>query len=147
MNILIVYDAHFNSVSFVANTVAASFRDIVNVRLLPIRKASARDFESVDFVVVGGGWGMTSLLEQLFIGSSGTVLNGTRTAVFVTHYRYAASGSPTRVLSQILVRQGAALAMPPETFDITDFNGPLAKGEPDRAAAWAHHLAAQLALA
>ena len=147
MNVLVVYDSYYASSRFVARVAAAAFQNFATVRLLPINQMHLKDFENVDFLVIGGSWSMTSSLEQLFKRSPGASLSGIPTAIFDTHYRHSASGISTRVFSQLLVSHGAILVQPPETFYSTDFDGPLERGEPDRIEVWARNLAAKFALA
>jgi NAD(P)H-dependent FMN reductase len=136
MDVLIVYDAHFSNTAFIARIIATTFEKFAHVRMLPAHQTHLEDIEEADLLVVGGSWGITPALQHLIDGLPRTALKGIPTVVFDTH-PHRAGGSVTRTLSQSLVKHGASLALPPESFIIGDFGGTLERGEPDHASAWA----------
>ncbi len=58
----------------------------------------------------------------------------------------ALTGSAAAGIARRLRRKGARLVAPPESFFVTDMEGPLVEGELERAAAWARDVVAKVGL-
>ena len=68
-----------------------------------------------------------------------------RTAAFDTKVRKPRlPGSAAHAAARRLRKKGGRMSLPPETFYVLDYEGPLAPGELDRARAWGARLGAML---
>lgn len=146
MDVLIVYDSHFGSTTFVARVVAATFTKFAHVRLLPASQATPDDIEDADLLVVGSSWGLSPDLQRWIDQLPRNAWRSTPVVAFDTQQRRA-GGSATRIFGQALAKRGASLVLPPETFYVTNFGGTLERGEPDHAAAWALNIASKFVAA
>lgn len=69
--------------------------------------------------------------------------SGTLAAAFDTRAGFKPAGGAAKGIARRLRSHGYKLAVPPEGFIITDIEGPLREGEPDRARAWGADLMRQ----
>jgi hypothetical protein len=70
------------------------------------------------------------------------ILDGLAVAVFDTRYHMSRlfSGSAAQMIGKEVQRRGGTLVAPPESFFVTDREGPLEAVEVERAASWANTL-------
>jgi hypothetical protein len=162
MRSAVVFESWFGNTHEVAKAVARELGRVGEVELL-----SADDlppaFEELDLLVVGApthvhglssarsrraaldqrgrtgepGIGVRGWLKEL------PAVEGIRAAAFDTRIENPVllTGSAARGIARRLERKGFELVAPPESFFVTDSEGPLADGELRRAAAWAWTIA------
>jgi len=153
MKILILFDSLYGNTEKIARAVARGFGDH-QVTLKRITDAADLHLSPFDLVVFGspvlGGRAterMNNFLKQVPLSG----LEGRRTAVFDTRIPADTAGAFLRFVMRVLgyaaprmakqlQSKGAELAGSPEGFFVTDKEGPLRKGEEERAAVWAKTL-------
>ncbi len=145
MNMLVIYDSAFGNTEQLARAMADSLRAHGSVRTVRADEVGLPDLKEVDLAIVGGPTQrhrlsptMRAFLDRLPRLS----LHGLRAAAFDTRYHMAAwkSGSAAHEIESRLRRTGAWLIMPPESFFVAEREGPLEKGELERAARWAREV-------
>jgi flavodoxin len=148
MNALVVYDTQFGNTEQIARIIASHLELLGVVRLLSVNDPSAVDLANVDLLVIGGptqGHSARKPLRDWINQLPAGDLFGLATATFDTrlHWPVLIAGSAARTIARPLENRGAHLLVRPESFFVQGTEGPLAEGETERAAAWAHELAAK----
>jgi flavodoxin len=152
MNALIVYFSKFGNTRQVAETLADTLGARYQVRLLSADDLSGSDLESADLVVMGSPTHKMNLpvaLRPLLDALPKRVLKGTPVAVFDTSYKmswFLNHFTAAKKLSRKLRKLGGKMSLPPETFHVTEREGPLYDGELERAAAWAEAILDKVAV-
>lgn len=145
MNTLIIYDSIFGNTEQIARAVADKLKDHGLVIVVPASEASSFELKEADLVLIGGPTqrhtvspAIRAFLENL----PRRALRGLGAAAFDTRYHMStwASGSAASRIASKLKRAGAALILPPESFFVTEREGPLEEGELERAVQWAHQV-------
>jgi flavodoxin len=141
MNTLIIYDSAFGNTEHIALAIAETLREHSQVQLTLVDEASKFDPKTVDLLIVGCPTqrhgltpGIRTYLDKLPRGA----LDGVMAAAFDTRYRMSVwiSGSAAWSVGRHLQRAGALLVLPPESFFVTNREGPLEDGEIERAVRW-----------
>lgn len=153
MKILILFDSLYGNTEKIARAVTRGF-GTRPVAIKSINEAEQAELSSYDLVVFGspvhGGRateGMNNLLQRL----SSSELKGRRIAVFDTRIPADTAGRFLRFvmrtlgyaaprMAKQLQSKGAVLAGSPEGFFVEGKEGPLRKGEEERAGVWAKTL-------
>jgi flavodoxin len=158
MKALIVYDSYFGNTEQVAQTVGGALEaDAEKVEILRVKEVEPQQLAGADLVILGSP-------TRAFKASDGTNkllkaiprqgLEGVKVAAFDTRFPMEETPSAfLRTLVKIfgyaaeptakrLRQKGGELVVPPEGFFVTDTEGPLKEGEPERAAAWAEKVLA-----
>jgi flavodoxin len=145
MNTLIMYDSTFGTTEHLARVVADRLAEYGTVRLLRVPASGEFDIQDTDVLVVGGPTqrhGTSQSMRAFLEGLPRRTLSGLRAAAFDTRYYMSAwkSGSAARGIASRLKRAGASLVVPPESFFVAEREGPLEKGERERAEQWAEQI-------
>lgn len=153
MKATIVYDTAYGNTGRVALAIAQALRNDYRVELLGVEKASGLTLDDIDLLVVGSPTqgGRPTIAIQKFLGSLPR-LHHISVAVFDTRFGnkghsitlkllMRAVGHAAEKMAAALRVKGASLVSPPMGFIVEDKEGPLARGELQRAAAWAHEIA------
>lgn len=145
MNTLMIYDSTFGNTEHLARVMADRLAECGTVRLFRVPEDGEFGVQDVDVLVVGGPTQRhgTSQAMRAFLDSLPRhQMNGLRAAAFDTRYRMSAwkSGSAARSIASRLKRAGASLVVPPESFFVAEREGPLEKGERERAEQWAEQV-------
>lgn len=142
MNALIIYDSWFGNTRNVAQALARTLHECVPLRLVPVREVDVNELQGVRLLVIGSPTqqyrptpALQALLEQISHG----MLQGVIAGAFDTRYRIScwSSGSAAWSIARFLQDTGAVLALPPESFFVSEVEGPLEEGEIERATHWA----------
>jgi len=161
-----VVESMFGNTRRVAEAIAAGLAEVMEVQVVDVRAAPAAP--SVDLLVLGGpthALGMSRKSTRADAARRGAAATdealrrGLREyisdlhntsypvlmATFDTRLRRAGvPGSAARTARRRLVRAGARVVLPPESFYVSDVSGPLLPGELDRARRWGTRLADSL---
>lgn len=160
MDIVVVYESQFGNTRSIADALADGVQHAdprARVSVVPVSLATPEKLEGVRFVLVGGpthALGMSRRwTRRLRKGSPGTDLGvrewldtlppaqaGAAAAAFDTRLPNRLAGSAARGIARKLRRAGYELVAEPQSFLVTDAEGPLRPGESDRARAWGESL-------
>lgn len=151
MKVVIVRDSAYGNTAKVADAMAAALRLSGTVRSIPLRNLKRSDLARVDLVIVGSptqGGRATKLTDEFLNDLESEIINTARFAVFDTRYdikeqkksiqflmRLTGYASPK--MAAMISRRGGVLIDKPQGFIVNDTEGPLKKGELERAAKWA----------
>ena len=170
MRAMVVYESIFGNTHAVANAIADGLRSACDVSLHPVEEAAIDAASGVELFVIGGPTHMHGLSSQrsramgteqaekhgvdVDEGAEGTGLrawldelgqsDGAKAAAFDTRLRGRplVTGSAARGIARRLRRHGFHLVADPESFLVSEAEGPLVDGEIDRARAWGRSLVA-----
>ena len=150
MKTLVVYDSRIGDTAQIAHVIADTLREFGAARLLAVEDVVATDLDELDFLVVGGpthAHGISVTLARWLKGLPEEKLRHLRCAAFDTRYRMVRflTGSAARLIERRLGRLGARPVAQPASFFVLGAEGPLAKGEIERAAFWARGFAERVA--
>jgi flavodoxin len=142
MNVLVVYASQFGNTERLARVVGAALEPRHQVRVVRARDARALTGEGVDLLLVGAPtqmFGRRLLVRSFLDGLPSHGFGGVAAAAFDTRM-----GTPTQknaaeseVIADRLQAAGGRLVVPPESFLVAGFTGPLVDGEEERATSWA----------
>lgn len=152
MKTLIVYDSMFGNTEKVAKSMGNAIT--ADVAVLPADKASSSDVKSIDLLIVGSptqAFKPTKPVQTFLRNISEDVLAGMNVAAFDTRMAPSDMGRVVGFIVKIggyaapriaraLEKKGGTLVVPPEGFFVTGKEGPLRKGELDRASNWAKEI-------
>ncbi len=153
MNALIMYDSAYGNTAKVAQAIEDALSSRGPVKMKRISESQEEDLTGVDLLIVGSPTqgGRPTQPTQEFIGHLPS-LNGLKVAAFDTRLSIAKQGFALKLLiktigfaaekiARALKAKGGLIAKDPGAFVVTGKEGPLADGELERVAVWAHHLA------
>ncbi|MDJ0696707.1 flavodoxin family protein [Mastigocoleus sp. MO_188.B34] len=149
MNALVVYYSEFGNTKQVADAIAQTCRASGSVREISADKLEASDVNNVDLLVFGTPTHMANqpkalslVLEDLPKG----ILKGVRVAAFDTSFNmnwFVNLFTAAKPLNRKLRQLGGKQIVPPKSFFVADKQGPLCKGEIERAKNWAKNILTQ----
>ena len=162
----VVVESMFGNTRRVAEAIAEGLAEATDVQVLDVSEAPVAP--SVDLLVLGGpthALGMSRRSTRADAGRRGAAatddalrrglreyisdLHNTSYPVLVATFdtrvrQRGLPGSAARAARRRLVRAGARVVLPPESFYVSDVGGPLLPGELDRARQWGSRLAGSL---
>lgn len=161
MNAIVVYDSQFGNTAQIAEAIGEGFRgaepppDSVDVR--HVGGVDPEQLTDWDLLVVGSPTQRLSLTQSMraFLDRiPRNTLTGMQVAAFDTRFTeeklkelstflgWMAKifGYAADPIAQRLIRKGGEQVLPPEGFIVEDTEGPLLKGELERAKVWAERL-------
>jgi flavodoxin len=153
MNTLIIYDSKFGNTGKIVQAMTFALKNYGIVHAASVDEADIYTLinaHEVDLLIIGCPTqkhkvspGMMKLLDTI----PPQALKGLPTATFDTRYTTPRwfSGSAAQKLSSLLDEKGSYIMAEPQSFFVTDAEGPLRVGELDRAASWSQSLVGQLA--
>ena len=149
MNTLIIYDFTFGNTAQLAQAMADKLGEHGASRIALADEAGLVEVKDIDLLLVGGPTqrhGLSPNMKSLLEGFPRRTLQSIRAGAFDTRYHMSAwkSGSAAHAIASKLKRAGASLIVEPESFFVTEREGPLEEGELERAAAWAEEIYQQL---
>ena len=151
MKTLIVYDSKFGNTEKIAGAIGQAITQLGEVEVVRAGEANASELSSIDFLIVGSpthAGGATRAIKEFLRKIPANALKNVRVASFDTRFSAKDKGIGTRIvlgifryaagrIATILEYKGGYLAVEPEGFIVQDSEGPLKKGELERAAIWA----------
>ena len=149
MNTLIIYDSTFGNTAQLAQAMADKLGEHGTARIALADEAGLAEEKEIDLLLVGGPTqrhGLSPNMKSLLEGFPRRTLQSIRAGAFDTRYHMSAwkSGSAAHAIASKLKRAGASLIVEPESFFVTEREGPLEEGELERAAAWAEEIYQQI---
>jgi flavodoxin I len=159
MKALVVYDSLYGNTEKIAQAIANALASQADVRVVRVGDAKPEDLSGLDLLVAGTPThgGRPSQPTNAWLKTlPANCLAGVKAAAFDT--RVPVPEETPRIFARLatmlgynaaprlaaaLAKQGGTLVAPAEGFNVKDTKGPLADGELEHAAAWAHSLAAQ----
>jgi flavodoxin len=145
MNTLIIYDSTFGNTAQIAQAMADRLGEHGTVRIALANEAGLSEMEEIDLLIVGGPTqrhGVSPVIRDLLERLPRRTLRGAGAAAFDTRYHMSAwkSGSAAQRIAGKLKRTGALLLVEPESFFVSEREGPLEEGELERASRWAEEV-------
>ena len=142
MNVLIVVGSRFGNTRRVADAMAAAMAPDHTVRVMDERAAEDEYGLEVDVLVVGAPTQMHGLriIGRRFLDDlPRRAFEGVAAAAFDTRLPgpVGRTGSAATRIARRLESAGCRLVIPPESFLVQGFEGPLTEGEEARAGTWA----------
>ncbi len=151
MKALIVYDSNFGNTEKVARAIGKAVTPLGEVKVLRVSKANPSELASIDFLIVGSpthAGRATRATKEFLKRIPANALKNVGVTSFDTRFSAKDKGVGTRIVLGIfryaagrianrLEHKGGHLAAEPEGFIVEDTEGPLKKGELERAATWA----------
>lgn len=153
MKALVIYDSVFGNTERIARAIGKALGAEVPVML--VGKVTPKDLEGVDLLLVGSPTrsfkptpAITGFLESL----SAEALKGVNVSAFDTRIPLETiklkifrsiverGGYADKSIMQILLRKGGNIVTPSQGFFVVASEGPIQKGELERAAEWAKGL-------
>lgn len=145
MKAAVVYDSKFGNTEKIARAIAASLAAYGTVELVFVDDLYRLNLAGLDLLVIGGPTHALGLSHTLHSALRALVRRGVKglaVATFDTRFAIPRffSGSAAAEAARMLRRAGCRIVAPPRSFLVRAGGGPLATGEEERAAEWAHGL-------
>lgn len=145
MNTLVIYDSQYGNTERIAQAIANTLREFGQAQAIHVAQAHPLELQGVDLLIVGcptQRWRPTPARQSLLDKVSPQSLSGLAVACFDTRYRAALwmTGSAARRMDRQLRTMRIEPLVAPESFFVSDSQGPQVSGELDRAVAWARKL-------
>jgi len=150
MNALVVYFSKFGHTQLIAETVAGTLADHVEVNTISCDQLTVNDLKDIELVVMGTpthNMNLPKAVQPVFEQLPKRVLPGTPVAAFDTSYKMSAilaRFTAAKKLARRLRQLGGKRIIPPETFYVVARKGPLFDGELERAHTWANAIFLEL---
>jgi flavodoxin len=154
MKALVIYDSIFGNTEQVARAISGALG--AESTAIRVTDAGNDRLSGLSLLIVGSptrAFRPTKPISQFLDGIPRDALRGVRVAAFDTRmpednlnvpmlgFMVRLFGYASKPISEKLVRKGGELAAPPEGFIVEESEGPLRRGELERAATWARHVA------
>ena len=141
MKSLVIYDSVHGNTKTIAETIANELgSETVTISVLEFKPEYLKE---VKLLVVGSpiiGWQPTMKMMDFLMALKKNQLDGFKAGVFDTRVELFIHGDAARKIAVELARAGAVIVTEPMGFKVKGKEGPLKKGEVERAAAWARSL-------
>lgn len=143
MKALVVYFSKFGHTQKIAESIAETFSNHLNVRTISSDQLTTADLQDVDLVVMGSpthNMNLPKKVKPVFERLPKRILPGTSVAAFDTSYKmswWLNHFTASKRLAKKLRKLGGKLVVPPEIFHVKEREGPLYEGEMKRAKVWA----------
>jgi len=141
MEIVIVFGTEYGNTERLARAMGAAVESGNTVRVLGVEAAASLDGAGVDLLVVGAPTqihGMRNIVKPFLSELPERHFRDVAAAAFDTKLPGATwkTGAASKGIADRLEHAGLRLVRPPESFIVTESEGPLADGEEARAVAW-----------
>jgi flavodoxin len=142
MNTLVIYDSLYGNTKQIAEAIASIFSKYGQTRIMAASAVAALDLTGVGLLALGGptqGHGISPAVKDLLNRNPNEKFSGLTVAAFETrmHINRWLTASAADSIAKKLNQYGVKLLLPPESFLVEGREGPLEKGEAERAANWA----------
>ena len=151
---LVVYDSKFGNTEKIAMAIGKAMTPLGEVNVVKADEANPSELSSIDILIVGSpthAGGATRGIKEFLRKIPANALKSLPVASFDTRFSAKDKGIGARIvlgifryaagrIATILEYKGGSLAMVPEGFIVEDSEGPLKKGELERAATWAKEI-------
>lgn len=159
MNILVVYDSVYGNTEKIALAIGKALGSQEEVAILRVSEVRPDQYAGLKLLVVGSPtqrFKPTLAISNLLIGISKDSLKGVKVAAFDTRLTirniketpilaffvrlFGQAAYAAKSIADGLKRKGGELSVPPEGFFVEGMEGPLVKGELERAVDWAKQI-------
>ena len=141
MKSLVIYDSVHGNTKTIAETIA---RDLgSDTKTISVLEFKPEYLKEVKLLVVGSpiiAWKPTVKMMDFLAALKENQLEGFKAAVYDTRVELFIHGDAAGKIAVELTRAGAVIVTEPMGFKVKGKEGPLKKGEVERAAAWAGSL-------
>lgn len=142
MNVMLLYYSQFGNTEALARAIAEVLRQKQPTHLMPIANFNTFELLGVDILILGTPTHrrqIPQIVRHKLDALPQRALEGVGVAVFDTRYQKQSwvTGSAARKLVRRMEKSRGTLLTPPASFFVEAREGPLVKGELDRARAWA----------
>ena len=150
MRALVVYDSKFGNTREIAMHIGEALKKDADAVVEVVSTSDVDDLPAgLDLLVVGAptqAHGVEATMREFLERLPFQQLADLPVAVFDTrvHWPKLLSGSAADGIAKRVKTKGAELVDEPESFFVSDKEGPLREGECDRAAAWGRHLLSEM---
>ena len=151
MHVLVVYGSQFGNTERIARAIGAALEPRHSVQVVAARDARALPGQGVDLLIVGAPtqmFGRRLIVRSFLDGLKRQSFGNVAAAAFDTRM-----GTPTEknaaaseTIAARLQAAGCRLVVPPESFLVAGFTGPLVAGEEEHAKRWASSVAEQFTI-
>ena len=153
--ILILYDSVFGNTEQIAQAIGKVLQSKGNVEVLKVNQVKPELLMGLNLLIVGSptrAFRPTGAINKFLVKIPKNGLKGVKVAAFDTrislddidssigHWFIKTFGYAAKPISDKLKKKGGQLIIPPEGFYVEGAEGPLKKGELERAAAWAKQI-------
>jgi flavodoxin len=162
MSVLIVYDSEYGNTEQIAQAIGSALSSQGNVTTSRVSDVKPDQFAGQKLLIVGSPtqrFRPTVAISNLLKGLPKNSLNGVKVAAFDTRLTWEeinktavlaffvklyGNAYAAKPIADSLKKKGGELIIPPEGFFVDGMEGPLSKGEIERAAAWALQILSSL---
>jgi len=138
MKTLVIFDSTFGNTKTIAQTIADNIGK--DTRTITASLVTPKDLEGVTCLIVGSpiiGWRPSEKMGQFLNMLKPQMLKGVKVTSFDTRVKLFIHGDAAVKISQALVNAGGILITDPMYFYVKGTEGPLFKGEIEKASEWA----------
>lgn len=145
MNTLVAFDSQFGNTEKIAKQIAEILGEFGTARAMRVEEIAPEALDTVDLLVVGcptQGWQSTPAMKAFLARLDPSNIKRLFFAEFDTRFDKPKwlTGSAAGLIEKQLTHLQAMVLTPPVSFFVRATEGPLADGELERAAQWAHTL-------
>jgi flavodoxin len=146
MKSLVIYDSVYGNTEKIARAIGDALGKPGEVKVVRPGEVDQAELQSFDLLVIGSpvqGGRATRAVQDLVNNIPANGLKNVRVATFDTRMRHWVAtvlGYAGDRMARTLKKKGASVVSAPGGFIVIGKEGPLAKGEIERAAAWAKGL-------
>lgn len=141
MKTLVIYDSNFGNTKLIASEIAKNISK--DAQLVSINNFNQSDLRGVDLLIVGSpiiGWRPTEKMSAFLKSLDGKIDGGFKFTSFDTRVKLFIHGDAKDQIAKLLANIGGSQITTPKEFFVKDKEGPLLKGEVEKAAAWAKEI-------
>ena len=141
MKSLVIYDSVHGNTKTIAETIAKELGS--DTKTISVLQFKPEYLKEVRLLVVGSpiiAWQPTVKMMGFLAALTKNQLDGFKAAVFDTRVELFIHGDAAGKIALELTRAGAVIVSEPMGFKVKGKEGPLKKGEVEKAAAWARSL-------
>jgi flavodoxin len=138
MRALVIYDSNFGHTKLIAEEIAKNLQG--EITTISVKEFDPAELVGKDLVVLGSpinGWRPTGAITAVLQVLSKEGLHGMKFTTFDTRVKLFIHGDAKDAMANALKESGAVLIVEPEAFYVHGQQGPLFKGELEKAASWA----------
>lgn len=131
-----IFDSNFGNTKKIAEAIAKK----LHTKAVAVSEVSKTHLENIDLLIVGSpiiGWKPSEKMDKFLAGLRSGQLKNVRAAAFDTRIKLFIHGDGASKISKALENAGAEIITQPKGFFVRGKEGPLLKGEMEKALEWA----------
>ncbi len=141
MKIMVIYDSTFGNTKTIADTIAKELGN--DVQALSVSDLKENSLDGIEFLVVGSpiiAWKPSERMGMFLSNIPQGRLKGVKAAAFDTRVKLFIHGDAVEKIALALTEAGAEMIGESNMFYVKGKEGPLYKGETEKAIQWAKKL-------